>query len=573
MPALAPLLVLALAGPLSARIAAEPTSVHVGDEISVTLEVEREGGGDVPEPTIDEKTLEPFEVGLCAPGYVRRSSTFGGSQTIRQLTCGLTATKAGKHKLAFSVLDGRTRVRSNTVVVAVDEANEATEVLVTDPTLQEPTEAAGDVFLWASTDKVKAYIGEQITYRLDVYEGVPFVEPQMRTPPSFQDFFAEELPLPDVRMTVVQNRDYRVRPGLRRALFPQRAGKLTIGPAEIAINRRREVSSIPIEIEVLPLPAEGQPPGFPPNNVGKYSIRASVDREEVQPGEPFTLTVEIEGSGNIDVLDIGKWPKSPGVRSYEPKTENTAFSGDSIGGTRRYEFLLIPERPGKLTIPPHELPYFDPTTGKYEVAKTEPLTVLIGGDPNAIVDEEPAAESDPEQSSALAEPLAPVIVLDSVPRRVPDDRWLTEDRWTWGMLVVPLFALAGLGGGALWRRFGPDESARDRAVTRRRRRERIEEAQAAAASGEGFHTSVAKLLQDVALERAGPSGVGLPRPQLCRLLEQRGVSHDDARRFEALLERCDEARFAGDKGTAEDRQSLLDDALAVVRGVAKGGGR
>ena len=81
------------------------------------------------------------------------------------------------------------------------------------------------------------------------------------------------------------------------------------------------------------------------------------------------------------------------------------------------------------------------------------------------------------------------------------------------------------------------------------------------------------MLQDVALERAGPSGVGLPRPQLCRLLEQRGVSHDDARRFEALLERCDEARFAGDKGTAEDRQSLLDDALAVVRGVAKGGGR
>jgi hypothetical protein len=567
--ALAPLLVLALAGPLSARIAAEPTAVQVGEELSVTLEVERQGGGDVPEPTLDDKTLEPFEVGLCAPGYVRRSSTFGGSQAIRQLTCSLTPTQAGKHKLAFSVLDGRTRVRSNTVVV---EVREGTEILVTDPTLQEPTEAAGDVFLWASTDKVKAYIGEQITYRLDVYEGIQFVEPQMRTPPSFQDFFAEELPLPEVRMTVVQSRDYRVRPGIRRALFPQRAGMLTIGPADIAINRRREVSSIPIEIEVLPLPAEGQPPDFPSNNVGKYSIRASVDREEVQPGEPFTLTVEIEGSGNIDVLDIGKWPRIPGVRSYEPKTENTAFSGDSIGGTRRYDFLLIPERPGKLTIPPHELPYFDPTTAKYEVAKTEPLTVLIGGDPNAIVDEGSEGEADPEQASALAEPLASVIVLDSVPRRVPADRWLSEDRWTWGLLAVPLFALVGLGGGALWRRFGPDESARDRAVTRRRRRERIEEAQSAAASGEGFHTTVAKLLQDVALERAGPSGVGLPRPQLCRLLEQRGVSHEDARRFEALLERCDEARFAGDKGSAEDRQSLLDDALSVVRVVAKGGG-
>jgi hypothetical protein len=553
------------AGPLSARIGAEPTTVHVGDELSVTLEVERQGAGDVPDPRLPETVLEAFEVGICSPGFARRMSTFGGSQSTETLSCSLTPTKPGKHKLAFSVLDGKTTIRSNVVTVDVLPP---TEIEVADPTLDEPTQATGDVFLWASTDKVRAFVGEQITYRLDVYEGIRFLEPQMRTPPSFQDFFAEELPLPDVRVSEIQGRAYRVRPGIRRALFPQRAGTLTIGAAEVAVGRRRNVQSAPIEIEVVPLPAEGQPPHFPPNNVGKYTIQASVDREEVQPGEPLTLTVIVEGSGNIDVLDVGKWPKIPSVRRYDPKVETTRHAGDVVGGIRRFDFLLIPERPGRLGIPPHELQYFDPAAGAYEVAKSEPLSVLVGGDPNAILDEDVEAEAD--EGGGLTEPLAPVIVLDTVPRRVPEVRWLSEQRWTWGMLAVPLLAAFGLGGGALWRRYGPDEAARTRAVVRRRRRERIEEAQAAATTGAGFHTAVAKLLQEVAIERAGPSGVGLPRPQLCRLLEDRGVASEDCRRLERLLERCDEARFAGERGTAEDREGLLDDALALIRAITKG---
>ncbi len=554
------------AGPLHARVAVDTNTAHVGDEIEIQLEVEREGSGDVPDPRLPESVSDAFEIGMCMPGSRRRMSTFSGSTRAQILTCSLVPKQPGKYKLSFEVPDGRTTVRSNAVTVDVLDVP---KIEVADPTLSEPTEAAGDVFLWASTDKVKAWVGEQITYRLDVYEGIRFVEPQMRTPPSFQDFFAEERPLPEVRVTKVQDRPYRVRPGIRRALFPQRAGTLKIGAAEVSLGRRRDVVSAEIAIEVLPLPAEGQPPSFPPNNVGKYSIAASVDRDEVQPGEPFTLTVIVEGAGNIDVLDPGTWPKIPAVRRYDPKTETTRHSGDVVGGVRKWDFLIIPERPGKLTIPPHELPYFDPSLGQYQVAKTEPITVLVGGDPNAIVDEE-QAEADDASPRGLGEPLASIIALDSVPRRVPAERWLTHERWTWGMLAVPMLAMLGLAAGALWRRFGPDEAARTRAAVRRRRRERIEEAQSAAASGEGFHTAVAKLLQEVALERAGKAGVGLPRPQLCRLLVERGVASEDARRLERLLERCDEARFAGDRGTAEDRQSLLEDALAVIRVVGKG---
>ena len=368
-----------------------------------------------------------------------------------------------------------------------------------------------------------------------------------------------------MKITEIEGRRYRVRPGIIRALFPQRAGTLSIGSAEVVVGRRRVEKSAEIEIEVVPLPAEGQPKNFPPNNVGAFTIAAAVDRDDVQPGEPFTLTVTIEGKGNIDVLDPGAWPKIPGVRRYDPKTSAERHGGMVVGGVRTWEFLLIPERSGTLTIPAHELSYFDPAEGRYKVAKSEPVSVLVGGDPNAIIEDEPEEVGD---VVGVADPLAPVIVGE-LPRRLPRARWLTEDRWMYGMGLVPLLALLGLGGGMLWRRFGPDDAARARAVTRRRRRERVDEANAALQSGDGFHGVVAKLLQEVALERAGPDGVGLPRPDLLRLLDRRGVEGAHRKRLETLLERCDVARFANEKGSAEERQSLLDDAMALMRDLQK----
>ena len=60
VPALLPLL-LAFAGPLSARIAADPTTVTVGDELQIVLEVERQGSGDLPEPAMEQQKLDGFD--------------------------------------------------------------------------------------------------------------------------------------------------------------------------------------------------------------------------------------------------------------------------------------------------------------------------------------------------------------------------------------------------------------------------------------------------------------------------------------------------------------------------------
>lgn len=561
---------LAHAEGITASVEVEDTRVIVGDVLTVDFVVTRTDRGDLPTPQVPASLADAFDVGACGTGREQSVQIINGRRTAtlsRRHSCPLTARKAGSFKIAFTVPDGKKTVTSNSVTVEVGaEAGERAPL--EDPTVEAPTDAREEAFLWVSTDKKRAYVGEQVTFRLDVYEARRLLDLQLKTSPTFEGFMSEELELPELYTTMVGDRAYQVRPGMRKALFPQQAGTATIGEAELLVRRRKRRFSDPIEIEVLPLPAEGQPTGFSANNVGRYQISAKVDRDSVDPGEPFTLTYTIAGEGNIELIDPGAWAEIATVRAYDPKVTTNRSRGDVVGGTRSYAFLMIPERSGTLTIPAHALAYFDPSTERYEVARTQPIEIVVGGDPNAIVaDDEDDA---PAAGSVVDDPLAPVVAMDAVPRDLPRERWLDEDRWTMGMLSVPLMLALGLGGGWAWRRFGPDDAARGRAMVRARRRERIEAAQAAVESGEGFHGAVSALLQDVALEASGPEGTGLPRPELLRLLERRGVGTEDRRRLESLLEQCDAARFGANAGGADERHAMLDDALAVVRALGKG---
>jgi hypothetical protein len=562
----------ARASGVSAEIALSSTTGRVGERLGIKLSV-TSTDGDPPEPEFPEALDASFEV-------VRSETAYGSSAVLqngrlvrsatRSLSAVLIPNKPGTYALSFSVKApaGSQAVRSNEIELEILEgdapAPDEAPPQAQDEGLQRPTRAQGDVFLWASVDKQVAYVGEQVTYQLDVYERRQFLNMHLRKTPTFTDFFTEDLSDRESSLQEVDGVTYRVRPGIARALFPQKAGRLTIGPAEVAIGLRRREESPTLELEILPLPAQGRPPKFSPNNVGRYTIATSVDRETVDPGEPFTLTVTIEGTGNIGFIDPGTWPPLRGARRYDPKVETRRETKEIVGGQRTYKFLVIPERTGKLVIPEHELHFFDPEKKAYDVARSAAIELRVGEEGEETGAEVTAQASDAVDDASPTELLADVIVMDAVPRRLPRERWLTPVRWMYGMGAVPVVTALGLGAGALWRRFGPDDRARERARQRARRKALLDQARAAAPSGEGFHAAVARLLQEVAVQRAGSDGVGLPRPELLRLLEQRGVEPEVCRKLEGLLERCDAARFGSRRGDPKDREALLEDALGLM---------
>ena len=547
-----------------AELTASTTTLRVGEEVELSLEVRREGSGAVPDPELPSGLADGFEVVSQYSSGSGFEIRIGGGRNSRTMHSSMSITaialKPGTYKLSFDVDDAGDAVRSNIVEIVVEGTPEAS-LDAARPSTGKPDRARGDVFVWAATDKTQAWIGEQIEYRLDVYERSLLSSVALRTPPNFADFYSYDLPEGDGAVEEVAGVPYRVRPGMRRALFPQKAGTLVIGAPEITIGRRRRDRGAAVSIEVKPLPAAGQPAKFSPNNVGRFTVTAKVDRTKVQAGQPFTWTVEIAGEGNVALVDPGEWPQLQGARRYDPKVDSQMQAVDRVRGRRTYAFLVIPEQGGKLELPPVRLDYFDPLEGRYDVASSEALVVEVEGNaaPSVPEPDAPVVTGEPTTES-----FAPIIVADALPRETSPTRVLTTARWAWATAAVPSVAIAVWGGTAAWRRWGPDEDARRRSASRRLQRERIDTATAALDSGAGFHAAIAAIAHDLAVSHAGAEATGLPRPELVRLLSRRGVAAADLRTLEHLLERCDAARFAAQLGTVDDRRALLDDAIALT---------
>jgi len=552
-------------------IAVEPSSVLAGEPVELIVELVRMAGdGALPDPLLPD--LSGFEVDGPTTSYSTRTSWINGrasSEARKRFVYQLVPTRPGRFELAVHVEDHGKRIRSNVEVLTVS----GTALPESEPQPStadgKPVHAKGEAFPWASVDKHTVWVGEAITYVLKVYERSRFLNIQLRTLPTFQDFWSEELPEGQPHSELVQGVPFRVHPGMRRVLFPQRAGTLTVGPAEIVVGGRKRVRGQPIAVEVRPLPAEGQPSGFSPNNVGKFTITADIDRNELGVGEPFTLTVTMSGTGNIRSLVPPPWPTIAGIRRYDPKVTTELSTDVPLGGTRKYAFLVIPEQQGELTIAPHRLDFFDPSTGRYESVSTEPIVLRVLAKDGTLAPTDESEPRDPEQNAPEGSDLIPILVGDTLPRTEPVAHWLTPSRWFWAMLSVPTVLATTTLGTWAWIRFGPDERARTRARRLARERELIARARAAVGEGDGFHAALAQLVHGAAVDRAGPSAVGLPRPELLEYLRRANVPGVTLSRLRELLDRCDIARFAGQIGTREERRDLLEQAIELVEALRR----
>src|SRR5690606_35850185 len=233
---------------LEVRMNASQRHVRVGETVEVQLSVTRSGTpsvrgrGEVPLPELPGDVEDAFEVARCMPGVRTSIDMFRGQrQQTRTLDCVLVAEKSGEFSLGFSVEDAGQRVQSNVVEVRVSEEGASAVPDVADegvsPAVLERLRQQG-IAVVASVDKTTAYVGEQITYRLDLYEARNFLDPHFRSPPSFKDFLTHELPVEEPTVESAGGMRFRVRPGIRRALFAQRSGALEVGGAEIAVGMR-----------------------------------------------------------------------------------------------------------------------------------------------------------------------------------------------------------------------------------------------------------------------------------------------------------------------------------------------
>lgn len=424
-----------------------------------------------------------------------------------------------------------------------------------------------DLFVDARADKTRVYVGEQVTVNWLLYTRSEILKYRNLAEPKHEQFWSEDLFVPSGHLAwdrqIVKGQEFAVALLLKKALFPLKAGKLQITPLEAEATTLQTAfyanasdvrRSKAITIEVQPLPVAGRPAGFEAANVGHFELSSGVDRAQVKAGEAVTWKLTIRGTGNIRNVKLPKLAQLDGFRVYEPTTKETIEPGDVVRGQKVYTYLLMPSRGGKLTLPAVDLAYFDPTTARYETAKTQPTIITVEGDPAKLG----VAASAPTQENLLGQQIRPIRNVGAVRSHVGSR--LFRGRRALALLALPPgLYIALLVGDSLRRRLARETAGSKRRRARRnaRRRLRVAEYQIKASRPSAFFTECARVLYEHLEYRLGNKVEALTLAELRAHLESRGFSKETSEAVVKELENCDFARFAPSaSGPGEMRAAL-----------------
>jgi hypothetical protein len=396
--------------------------------------------------------------------------------------------------------------------------------------------------------------------------------------PRTDGFWVEDLQIPTRRgglalsEQVIDGRAYLVGPLLRKALFPLSPGTHTITSLEADISRvdifgntmrSEHLKSEPLVIEVLPLPSQGRPANFDSAAVGAFTLTAEVDRTQVAVGDALTLTVRLAGRGNLRKLSLPKIPKLDGAKTYDPKIDVTFEPGENLLGSKRAEYLLLPERPGPLVIPALTFTAFDPEKGTYQTQKTNPLQIEVTGVAAATAPVAVPASRGTENLIALD--LRP-------PRNRPSLRrdlgtTLFGSSTFWGLLIAPpglLFSLS-LVHMVRSRLRRETDSTRHRKLRRQadRRLRTAATYRSENRPGQAL-TEIERVLRDYLTGKLGQPVSGMSRDELRAALFRIGASQDVVDCTVLTFDTCDRARFAPGSISNEEASSAIEKASEIL---------
>lgn len=396
--------------------ASAPAQVIIGRPFQLSYSVnQRAKDLRAPEFTDFDYVAGPYTSQSSSTSFVngKRTSSFQMTYTYT-----LLASKEGSFTIppATIKVDGE-QYTSNGVRITVlpaDEpaqtnANRQSHTAGTTASQQHESQtiSSENIFMRTLVSKTKVHEQEAIllTYKL-YFAGVDVAQLTNNTRlPEFKGFLKQELEMSEIQTELehYNGRNYQTAVLYRTLLFPQRSGDIVIDPAQfealLRVQNRAQVRSIfddffnsyttvtkalqspGITINVSALPA-GKPLGFC-GGVGQFNISSSISSTELQANEAVTLTITIQGAGNMKLLKTPAvdWPE--GFEVYDPKvTNNFSVTTSGVSGTKTIEYLAIPRAGGVYTIPAIQFAYYDTQADAYRSLATSEYTLNIARSTN-----------------------------------------------------------------------------------------------------------------------------------------------------------------------------------------------
>ncbi|MBQ4393028.1 MAG: protein BatD [Prevotella sp.] len=260
--------------------------------------------------------------------------------------------------------------------------------------------SGSDLFIKVSASKKRVVEQEPVLLTYKVYTLVSLTQLEGKMP-DLKGFHTQEIPLPQEKSFQVEQfngRNYKTVTWSQYVMFPQMTGKLQVPPITfngivVQQNRnidpfeaffnggssyvevKKQIQAPGVEIEVDPLPA--RPDGFS-GGVGRFTMKAEIDKEELKANDPFTIKVTVSGTGNLKLIKqpVVKFPKD--FDTYDARlTDKTRLTTSGVEGTMTYEFLAVPRHQGQYDIPAIEFVYYDTQEKAYRTLTSQPFHLSV----------------------------------------------------------------------------------------------------------------------------------------------------------------------------------------------------
>ena len=416
--------------------------------------------------------------------------------------------------------------------------------------------------------------------------------------PSVPDaigFWIEEIPQPNqplVEEEIVDGVRYTTAIVAKFALFPTRSGELTLDPLPLDYKERvkrkrrntifddffndsflggfanRRVVSNELKIKVLPLPDKGKPSDFS-GAVGQFNLSAEIVESEAKVNDAITLRVKISGVGNIKYVKLPQINYPDEVEVFKPEiSQESSVKRGKFSGEKKFGYVLIPRKAGKIDLGRISLSYFDPKSGRYMITRSNPIQIEVGEE------DRPTLTSTPGLSREEVAILSSDIRF--IKRELPEFRVLNKklykSAWMifWG--VTPLFALSG----AFLFRKHLDQMSTNVAYQRRRKassesKKRLKRAESAMAAEDSkeFYSEISKALLGAAADRLNLSAASVSAEEVMGRLKEKGNNDEIANEFSTVLMKCEMAIYSPEGSSSVDMKETYTEATGLIDNLLK----
>ncbi|MBN1526231.1 MAG: protein BatD [Candidatus Omnitrophica bacterium] len=537
------------------------------------------GTQEMPSPEIGE--IDGFETRYVGPTTMMTVINGRISTSVTHIYR-LTPLRTGKFQIGpFSFTYRGNNYTSNAVSLEVVEEKAAVQPRRVQRIEEEaPAIDAEDfkdrIFLTLSAAKTSAFVNELVPVTVKLYVNRLNVS-DIQLPTFAQEGFSKiEFKEPRQTSEMLGGLMYDVLE-FKTNIFGTKAGEYKLGPAKIKCNiivRKRvaqrpprpddffdsrfddrffddfftrterypiELKSREIPITISPLPRAGMPADFS-GAVGDYQFIYKVNPNAVKTGDPLTLTMEINGTGNFNTVIMPRMEGTDGFRIYEPQIK----TGDN---QKVFTQVLIPETETLTATPKAVFTYFDPKKAQYKTIAQSAIPIRV----EKAKEEAPAQVVGPasgalREAEAPVEPKRDIIYIKESPGHLcAKGGEIYRNKAFLVFLPMPLIALIALSVVSTRReklRRNARYAGRVMAMRHGRSGLRSVRRELRRADSARFYDTVFKTLQLYLGNRLGIPPAGITADTVEAEFAARQIDADVRHKVRNLFQMCDEAKFA-----------------------------